>query len=285
MLQVNVDPRQIRGIRHASGSELLISATITADTRECMPLLAHGTLAWTSDDRHGLPIPAQSVDTGSVGLSVPVTMAQLASVEQRRSGKDPSLRLNLTLVAQVAAGKVGSFQSDREMLYELSRDQWLTVLGQCGFGQIRVVELPAPPSAHSAVWEKASAQLEVASQAFAGGQYVAAMGTIRTSLEFMLEALESALQIMTKTNSLGPRADAVEAQLRGLHPKRGNDPLVVLAGLVRATTDFCSGPIHGGLVDREDAQLALSTATALYAYLAQRPLQVVVPTKIAEGNS
>jgi hypothetical protein len=278
LFNVDVEPMQLRGLRHASGSEIMLPLTITTDSRRCMPLLAYGALVWAPDLRNGLAIPSQPVELGTIGLSIPVSLTQLAAMETRRSGGEPRLSVSLTILAQLGPEQiVRLFQSDREIQYPLSREKWLTTLHDCGYGTIRIVELPSPPAMQGAIWEKASRELEVASRAFANAQYGTTMGATRTSLQAMLGAIELALQITPTTDALGPRAEALEARLRSLHPRRGNDPFAVLAGLLRATIDFCSGPLHDelGLATREDSQLALSTATALYSYAATRQLQSI----------
>ena len=247
---------------------------------QVVPLFFEGALLWTNEGV-GLPVPLQSVrPSGSIALSIPVSDHQLASFENHRAQKEPEFKLLLTAIGQDANGKVRRYYHHGGTPANLAipRDRWLDVLDKCGFGRIRIIELPAPPQADDEEWSRCADLLAKASRDFSASRYGEAMSSLRVVSQHMVEILERSLGITPPNPSIKPRVEALSANLRDLHEKRGADPFYVISELIEALFGFTSEPSHRGfdVVTREDAEFALSLATSLYAYLARRPISLSV---------
>ena len=236
-------------------------------------------MLWANDGV-GLAIPMQSLRTGGTALWIPVSDHQLAAFEQCRAQKEPEFQLRLTAIAQDPAdGKVRrySFHGGATANLSIPRDRWLFVLDQCGFGRIRIIELPAPPQTDDKEWSRCADLLAAASRDFSSARYGEAIGSIRAAIQQMVGILESRLGITQISPVFKARVDVLSAKLKDLHEKRGADPFYVLSSLIDAVFGFTSEPSHRGfdVGTREDAEFALSLATSLYAYLARRPISTI----------
>jgi len=275
---IDLEPAHFRGGRSAFGSYLLVIGLLEFDPSKARPLQIGGALSWPGDGGVGLVIPHQPVSGGTTALTAPISDAQLASIEERREGREPTLEITLTALAERAGGVTASYKASwAPQPLPIPRDRWSDVLAACGYGRIHIVELPVPPDVNDA-WSRSAQMLARASAEFGNGRYGEAMGNARNSLQELVAVLERNLSIEPTTPAFAPRVKAVGAELSHRHRRRGGDPYQVLASVVGAVFDFASEPVHRGydVPNRDDALFALSLASALHAFLARRPIATVV---------
>jgi hypothetical protein len=273
---IDADPARVSGARTAFGAEVRISALLQFDRTQAVPISLEGALLWENDSS-GLPIPAQSAGRGGTfGLAVPITDAQLATFERRRGQKEPAFQLQLRGVAQdTQTGRVrGYAPMMASMPFTIPRDRWADVLDACGYGRIRIVELPPPPDRQDAAWAAIARRLEAASRDFNLGRYGESMVSTRTVIEEMVSIIEADLKITPLSPAFKNRVEAVSKHLTTMHASRGGDPFAVIGAVLGAAFGFTSEPAHRGfeVASREDAEFALFLTTALYSHLARRPL-------------
>jgi hypothetical protein len=207
----------------------------------------------------------------------PISDTQLASIEERRAGGEPTFEITLTSLAERADGVTASYKSSwSPQPLSVPRDRWTDVLAACGYGRIHIVELPVPPEVNDA-WSRSAQMLARASAEFGNGRYGEAMGNARNSLQELVTVLERNLAIVPTTPAFTPRVKAVGDELSRRHRRHGGDPYQVLASVIGAIFDFTSEPVHRGydVPNRDDATFALSLASALHAFLARRPIASV----------
>ncbi len=287
---LEVDPAQFRGWRSAFGAHLQIHGLLEYDRTKVVPLEIAGTLAWHTDATFGLHVPAQPVGNGgSIALALPISDAQLASIEARRAGGEANLVMNLTALGRRALdGAATSFRmAGSPTPYIVPRDRWAEAIAACGVGRIRIVELLVPTESVSDAWSRSAEMLARASAEFAQGRHGESMGNARNALQEMVTVLESALAIVPKSLAFAPRVKELGERLSALHERRGADPYAVLASVIRAVFDFASDPVHRGfdVPNRDDAMFALSLATALYEFLSRRPLPNVSAEQRTDGSA
>ncbi len=239
-----------------------------------VPLLVWGTLSWNSE-HEGIAIPAQSVSRMTIPamLSIPITDEQITRIETKRAGGPALFDLRLKSLVLVD-GNVASCTSDNfPTLIVIPLDEWIKILAMLGYGERRLIELPPAPAAKSAEWRDALKQIAAASQRLAKGDAGAAIGEVRIAMDRLVEGLGVELG--------RPRADkepsknyfaVIAGEVRKLHLARSDDPYEVLARtieLASAIHEFSSDPMHNGLTasERSDAELAITTASALYSYV------------------
>ncbi|MGB8265971.1 MAG: hypothetical protein WCE44_06595 [Candidatus Velthaea sp.] len=271
---MDLEPTQFRGGRSAFGAYVLVIGLVEYNPAKARPLQIGGALSWPGDGGFGLVIPHQPASGGTTALMAPISDAQLASIEERRAGGEPTFEITLTSLAERADGLTASYKSSwAPQALSVPRDRWNDVLAACGYGRVHIVELPVPPDVNDA-WLRSAQMLARASAEFDNGRYGEAMGNSRNSLQELVAVLERNLAIEPATTAFAPRVKAVGAELSRRHRRHGGDPYQVLASVIGAVFDFASEPVHRGydVPNRDDAMFALSLASALHAFLARRPI-------------
>jgi hypothetical protein len=141
-------PRGSKVRRTAFGASLLIGVFPPYEQpSKDVPLLFYGSLSWASEF-DGLQIPAQPVRGGTSALVVPISDSQITAIERVRKTGEPTFSLRLQVVAQNEQGEVrhyGGVGGQDAYDYTVPRDRWHDALDACGYGRIRIVELPPPP--------------------------------------------------------------------------------------------------------------------------------------------
>jgi len=269
------DSARLQGSRTTFGAALQIHTLTPAQPTKDVPLLFFGSLAWAGES-HGLPIPPQAIGGGDSALLLPITDAQIAAVENARKAGAPTFSLRLRVIAQNEQGEVrqyGGLGGGDAYPYTVPVEVWHNALDACGFGRIRIVELPPPPEPSAGDWKRAGDLLVRAAVELRAGNYGASTTSSRTALQHLVATMETRLGIEQK-GTFSDRVNALAKRLGDLHQKNGLDPYNVHAELVKAVFGFQSGPAHQGpdLAGREDAEFALSLTTALYVYAVRRPL-------------
>jgi hypothetical protein len=271
---LDLDPAQFRGSRSAFGAQFHVSGLLEYDREKVVPLEMGGVLSWHADDSAGLIIPRQPVNGGTTGLTIPISDAQLAGVEERRAGAEANLAITLAAIARSAGNGVASYRlSWSPQSYVVPRDRWKDAVAACGFGRVHIVELPVPTDDAPDAWSRSAQMLARASSEFGAGRYGETMGNARNALQELVGVLERSLALEPKTPAFAERVQALGNRLKEMHERRGADPYSVLASVIRAVFDFSSDAVHRGydVPSREDAAFALWLATALHAFVARRP--------------
>lgn len=269
------DSARLQGSRNTFGAVLMVS-TLTPHPQptDDIPLLFFGSLAWASET-DGLPIPPQPIRGGHSGLAVPITDAQIAAIENARSGGDPGFSLRLRLIAQNGKGEVrqyGGVGGADSQPYPVPVEVWHKALDACGFGRIRIVELPPPPESANDDWRAAADALVDASDRLRRGDYAGSATSSRGALERIVSAVENPLGIVKPKSRWADRVEEVSAALKARHLSRGIDAYNLNADVVKTLFGFQSGAKHRLFATRENAEYALTLTTALYSYVARVPI-------------
>lgn len=286
---LELDPTRTRGARPTFGPLVYFSVTQVRDATGPFgthrPLMLGGSLCWTGET-DGLAVPAQPLLLNRNELAVPIADEQMARLEDRRAGGEATLSLQLWGIAeQSASGHVEAVMCGTfAQTFSVPRDRWLAVLDQCGFGKRRIVELPAAPVCGGS-WDGVSARIEAASRELAAGRSGASLVETRVALQRLTDALGSDLGIAREKNSFANYVEAIGKKLEEFQGDRKGAPYDLVAKLIKTAFGFASEPPHQGLdrSARDDAELALSTVTMLYSYLARQAMRF--PDKAANDAS
>src|ERR1700736_3588761 len=216
---LDVDSARLQGSSSAFGAALLIGVlTPYEQPSKDVPLLFYGSLAWASETV-GLQIPAQPIRGGTSALVVPISDAQIAAIERTRKTAEANFSLRLRVIAQNEKGEVrhyGGVGGQDAYNYMVPRDRWHDALDACGYGRIRIIELPPPPEPATADWKAAADALAAAAAQVRSGDYAAAATWARKSLEHIVATMERRLAI-TPQKRWPQRVKAAEDALRELH--------------------------------------------------------------------
>jgi hypothetical protein len=272
---LEADSARFTGTRTTLGPALLIGTVPSAQPAKITPLVFSGWLFW-GNENHGLLIPPQPLRGGHGTLAVPVTDLQLAAIERSRKESEPFFSLSLHMTAQTEDKSVlllGGHEGRPADLYPISGDVWRRALDACGYGRIRIVELPPAPMVDGD-WAAAADALVLASDRIRSGDYAGSKVAARTALECMLEALEGRLQLK-RPRQWGQRVELVAKTIAALHDKNGNDPYDLHAQVIRSLHGFASGGAHRLVATLADAEYAFEVTTALYRHLVRMPIPQV----------
>ncbi|HWT06287.1 MAG TPA: hypothetical protein VN224_11065, partial [Xanthomonadales bacterium] len=268
------DSARLQGSRNTFGAILMVSTLTPQQPTTDVPLLFFGSLAWASET-DGLTIPPQPIRGGHSGLAVPITDAQMAAIENARNGGDPWFSLRLRVVAQNGKGEVrqyGGLGGAESHPYSVPVEVWHKALDACGFGRVRIIELPPPPEANNDEWRAAADALVDASDRLRRGDYPGSATSSRGALERIVSAIEKPLGIAKPKSRWGDRVEEVSAALKTRHQSRGVDAYNLNADVVKTLFGFQSGATHRLFATRENAEYALTLTTALYSYVARVPI-------------
>ena len=277
---LEADPARLQGLRNAFGAVLMVSTlTPYQQPTNDAPLIFLGSLAW-ANETDGLAIPPQSIRGGHSSLAVPITDAQMAVIEKVRNGGEPRFSLRLRVIAQGADGKIGQYGSHgmESYPYSVPLEIWHKAMDGCGFGRIRIFELPPTPEAANAEWRAAADALADAANRLRRGDNPGAVTSSRVALKRIISAIEQPLGITKPKSRWGERVDAVSAALIARHKSNGVDAYNLSAELVKTLFGFQSGAAHRLYATPENAEYALMLATSLYSYLARVPIPEALDT-------
>jgi hypothetical protein len=279
---LDVDPAGLRATRSVFGATLHLPVALVALGREVTyrPALFAGALCW-ADEPDGLIIHLQPLLFNSAELTVPISGEHLTRLEHRRLGEELRLSIRLWGTAQeIATGVLHNVRGGHYPAHlAVPRERWLAILRDAGFGERRLLELPAPPQGLANDWTAVAERLAAAAGRLAAGEPGVALGEARVALERLTEAVGTELGI-PRANASGKNAplanyvDTIAQEFTRRHADNTDDPFAILSGLFKALFGFCSQPGHISFdaSARNDAVLALNVATALYMYLACFPI-------------
>lgn len=242
-----------------------------------VPLMFYGMLTW-NDEHDGLVIPGQPYTRNLAYVEAPISDEQAERFERKRLGREAALHLRLRgLVAVSGATKAVTMMSPTPLMIPL--ETWLRVLSALGYGERRIIELPAPPTGVGGLWDQASRSLSAAARRFTAGDVGAAMSEGRIAIERAVEAIGEVVgRPRADGESVRNYFEAVAGVIEKRHVARSDDAFAVLADGVRLAYKafgFSSDPTHTTLDagERTNTELALAVTTALYTYFVRvRPL-------------
>jgi hypothetical protein len=236
------------------------------------PLSVQGALLW-AEEQDGLPIPLQAV-LPNAAVAVPISDNQLVQLEERRSGGEPQFSIRLQALALRDDNGAVTTLSHGYMPQRLavSRDAWISILAQCGFGLRRIVELPPPPSGLGEKWDEANQSLAIASQRLARGHDEEAIAAVRKALERIVEAVgESVGKPRQKSGAFQPYVEEIAKFAAAVPSQRPQNPFPLISELIKATFRWTSGYVHkeAATSQRDEAVSGIALGTAIYGFAAR----------------
>ena len=282
---VEIEPENLRGSRTAFGPILHISAMI-APTSAHKPLLFDGTLCWKAE-QYGKLIPMQCMRTGTAELIVPMTDHEIAALERVRDGGSAIFQIRLRAIGfPDDTNTIGVYApvSFHYQEFKVHLEKWHEVLRGFGFGDFRVVELPAPPADPPGAWTRARDLLLLAAASLSSGENGSAKTNTRAAIIELAEVIGDRVGVERSPTNFRLYVDRTRSKLKELHRLHGNDPFALLGDLMYSAFGFTSEPTHKGLdiAPRDEATFALSAATALYTYLVKAGLRLIPLTATVE---
>jgi hypothetical protein len=149
-------------------------------------------------------------------------------------------------------------------------DCWFRALDACGYGRIRIVELP--PAPNSTFLIAASKSLETASDQYRRGDYSSAATSARTGLDNIIDALRLQLKIAESKSQWGRRVDQIVEALDELSTADKTVTYKLYSDIIKSLYGFSSSGAHPRGTSAEDAQFILTMTTALYCHVSRVPL-------------
>lgn len=272
-VQCNI-PKRIRGQRSTVGPVLQLPLE-AARERSAKIMMLYGILKLPGQGE-GVTIPAQSFLVNDSQLRIPMTDEELARIEAHRAGKEVGFELWLRGWVMLENQLIALASNNQGVYLSIPREDWIRLLGECGYGTRRLIELPPAPGRDQQKWDEASALIQGASARLASGDAGGAMTQIRNALQRIIESVGDCVGRPRTGNdsALKNYALAVKAELEKKHEDKTDDPYQVLADavqLVISAFGFASDPPHNDLdaAERAHAELAIATTTAIYCYCAK----------------
>lgn len=265
-------PGRVRGQRSSVGSVLWLPLEAPGDSAAKVMML-HGVLKLPNQNE-GITIPMQTYMNST--LRIPVTDEQFARIETYRQGGPISFELWLTGLGTLNGETIILATNTQGVPLQVPREDWLRVLGECGYGTRRLIELPPIPTRDQQSWGDAVARIQGAANRLASGDTGGAMTQGRIALERIVESIGEVIGRPRTTNdkALKNYIQSVRAELEKKHRPLSSDPYQVLADSMQVATsasEFASDPPHNDLdtAERVHAELTLAIVTTLYCYCAQ----------------
>lgn len=276
VIRVQIDPAMIAGGRGTFGPMLFLPYTLPGPESTSMRLLSlEGWLGYgnVSDTDARLFIPPQVIwpDNRS-RLQVPLTDAQIESIEQLRNGGLVNLSVWLEGLASVGQG-VEPVQSFSPGYLPIERERWLTVLQQLGAGTRRLVELPEPRLPRGEQhWAECVRLLDEATRLYRSGDYEQALKNCRSVAEGIPQVLCAVwgLPEKSRNQTVAQWIQAQENRLSTAWPDDRLTPGMLRTMLTGAWQWLAPVPHYGtGIPLKEDVAFALGLCTDLLLFAVQ----------------
>ena len=281
--ELKFDPSGITATATDSGCviEILLEVTPGWQGHTFPSLLAvHGTLKLDASQQSGVEVPMQSLLPNNRTLRVPVSVVDLARVEERRQGATQLTGyLWLAGIANIAFkphhGYDGPPQAvvtvavrDGGTPFPIELQHWLRLLKSAGFERVRLVELPAVAGAVGTQWTECMRLLGRATSELRSNQSETAVGTCREVVEGVATVFEQQWGVKV------PPGDSMPDRLKELSGRIGtawpDDKAAgaVLAALYAAVWSWTSAEHHyGSRVSRHDeAEFAIGLTASLLTH-------------------
>ena len=279
IFNVEVNPQALLAQRTSLGAALRIPAALTPVVHNAHPLTLYGAIG-LPNEQGGISIPDQPFGRYDQYLEIPMTDEQLARLERARAGQQLVLEIRLRGLAMIGETPVIVAANYAPSL-TIPRDEWLRVLEQLDGGCRRLIELPAPPRTDG-MWARVSEHLQRASWRLAAGDPGGALSEARTASERLIEAIGADVgrpRQASTDKALYNYASAIASIIATAHKERTGDPYEVVSGSVSLVYSVfaMASETHNGLdrIERLNAELAVATLSALYAYAAQAALRSI----------
>ena len=212
-------------------------------------------------------------------LPLPIDDRRIRAIEERRKGGGPVIfKVKGRVTAREASYVTVSAEGNgtrrirdlgdlHEEYFErdvvLQRDEWLGVLKALRWGEFAVFEIPLPPVAKAEVLKAGLEVLRNAHEAYLLGNWSSAATEAR-------KALEVAAGVSVDANSQD-RGSAFVKLLDRVLPDQTDPRREALKQIMQGVSTLRNKGAHGAIdfqLEREDAELALLTTTALFRHLA-----------------
>jgi len=267
-------PRRIRGQRSTVGPVLQLPLEAVHE-RSAKIMMLYGVLKLAGENE-GITIPAQSFVINDTQLRIPMTDEEFARIETHRAGKEIAFELWLRGWGTLENQLIALASNNQGVHLAIPREDWIRVLGECGYGTRRLIELPPAPSRDQQKWDEASALIQGAAARLASGDAGGAMTQIRNALQRIVESVGDCIgrPRTAHDSALKNYALAVKGDLEKKHQDKTDDPYQVLADAVQLVVSafgFASDPPHNDLdaAERTHAELAIAVTAAIYCYCAR----------------
>ncbi len=276
--KVQIDPAVISGGRGPFGPMLFLPYKLPKRDESSASLDLLSLEGWiglgnVSEPDARLRIPSQIVWPGpQYRLQVPITDAQIETIEQVRNG----FQVNLTVwLGGLASGGQGLLpvQSTNSGYLTIERERWLAVLQQLGAGTRRLVELPEPRLPRGVPqWNECLRLLDGATQLHRSGEYEHALVNCRAIVEGIPQVLCAVWGLPQKRSNQAFEGwmQELENRLGTAWPEDRLTPGMLQTMLTGAWRWSAPAPHYGtGIPLREDVAFALGLCTDLLQFAGQ----------------
>ncbi len=191
--------------------------------------------------RYPLRLPMQTPPSHMLQLLLDLGHERLDAIEEIR--KDGQLVFTFCLTADADFGErleVG----EASVQYRINAGTWIEILGQMGYQDTLVIDVPFPKSAREGPIQEACLHLRESQGLFLGGSYREAVGKCRDVLEALARAIQEAdsdeVPAQGKAATKDQRYGGIRAALRFLtHPARHADKDAATYTWTRADAQYC----------------------------------------------
>lgn len=290
--KVSIDPERISAGRSIFGPFLLLPVSIEGlhnkeDGRAAEDLfLIGGAMGWMDEIVLGLLIPPQIITPNNETLTVPLTDAQIAAMEDKRAGREAQLSVNLEGVASwppnsvtqsngVRATDTGAVRRQHGPLMRvvIHRDKWLDLLKIMGQGAKHVVELPEPKlPLISEKWREVIRLFNSAVSHHRNGLYESSLQECRRVVEGIRKVLCHSWGIdLSNKKDFADGTHAIRDRLVVAWGNAEKDRAQALKALLDAAWHWGNPSHHfgSGVPVRENSTFALELSSSLIAFAAQ----------------
>lgn len=296
---VTIDPSDVTGLRDHSGGVLQFPVSVQPeDCRTEQAVIAlEGWLRSGHDDGTvlGIHAPLQTISPNYHYLRFPVTQTQLAYIEARRAGGEALLSLTMAGLANVPIGPVPDDQAHSPAAFTrpirdngsgvtimIPQQQWLKALRDMGYGEIRILELPALSSkAISSQWSECVRLLTRATDEHRTGTNETAMASCRLVVEGLVVVIAQQWCIVRRPGqSFEGWLKEVERRMSGAWPEDAG-AAKVLTAVYLAVWQWTSESHHyrSRIPLHHETALVLGLTADLLAFAAQLLLAHSEPIK------
>lgn len=222
----------------------------------------------------------------TASFNVPVGNAFLSAIETWRMARDGAFQIEASLIVETRAVQSvalrrpnrGEFESEtvnvREVIspdsshvncwVNVGRDEWLRALTALGWGEMRIFELPLRSLTRHEQFNQAFDLIDDAQRALRNGDW----GTVVIKVR---KAVETAATTASLTGDLKNKFAALAAQVFPL--QHDDSKRKTLDALMSSTGFLRHDEAHGNnlhvAIEREDAELAMTTGLSIFRYIAE----------------
>jgi hypothetical protein len=235
---VAIDPSEITGRRDPAGGVLQIPvSTEPEDYRTEQVIVAlEGWLRTSNDPASvlGIHAPLQTIPPNYRFIRFLVTHSQLAHIETQRAGGDALFALTLGGLANVPHGPIPDGQAHSPAAFTrpvrdngnaamltIPQQQWLKVLREMGYGEVRTIELPMLSlKGIGGHWDECVRLLTKASDEHRTARSESAMASVRLIVEGLATVIAEAWGVPRKpSKSFEEWLKELQGRMAGVWPE------------------------------------------------------------------